>query len=496
LYLILTLGALSVLMTLVLTPIVRDGIGKFGFLDHPDGVRKKHVTAVPRVGGIAIAVAYVGTFAIAFLLPFSYTFVMRRALPSILQLALVASVVFLTGVLDDLVGLSAWQKLLGIGGAGVLAYMAGIRVDVHLLNFLPAWPWLGFVITVVWLVGCTNAFNLIDGMDGLASGVGLVATLAMLIAALTQGNMPLALATMPLAGCLLGFLRYNFNPASVFLGDSGSLLIGFLLGCYGALWSEKSVTLIALTVPLLALSIPLMDVLLSVVRRYLRNRPIFAPDRGHIHHKLLDRGLSPKKAVLTIYGFCSVVAILSLLMSALHSKFSGLIVIAFCAMAWFGIRHLEYGEFAMAGRMFLQGRFRQIIDSETKLLEFEKALAQSVNLDECWKELVSWSREFGFVGVQMTTQGATLEDFGTHDAKGVWEVRIALANAQYVTFFRNMDSDASPLILSALVGSVQRGLQTSLDKTDASEQEVVRIPAAAELYYTTSAAAGVAKVTH
>jgi UDP-GlcNAc:undecaprenyl-phosphate GlcNAc-1-phosphate transferase len=420
---------------------------------------------------------------------------MRRALPSILQLAMVASVVFLTGVLDDLVGLSAWQKLLGIGGAGVLAYMAGIRVDIHLLNFLPAWPWLGFVITVVWLVGCTNAFNLIDGMDGLAAGVGLVATLAMLIAALTQGNMPLALATMPLAGCLLGFLRYNFNPASVFLGDSGSLLIGFLLGCYGALWSEKSVTLIALTVPLLALSIPLMDVLLSVMRRYLRNRPIFAPDRGHIHHKLLERGLSPKKAVLTIYGFCSVVAILSLLMSALHSKFSGLIVIAFCAVAWFGIRHLEYGEFAMAGRMFLKGRFRQIIDSETKLLDFEKALAQTTNLDECWKELVSWSREFGFVGVQMTTQGAVLEDFGTHDAKGVWELRIALANAQYITFFRNVDSDAGSIILSALVGTVQRGLEKSLDKGDAPEPEVVRIQPAAELYYTARATVGGSKVS-
>ena len=152
-------------------------------------------------------------------------------------------------------------------------------------------------------------------MDGLAAGVGLVATVTMVIAALTQGNLPLALATIPLAGCLLGFLRYNFNGASVFLGDSGSLLIGFLLGCYGALWSEKSVTLVALTVPLLAVSIPLLEVALSIVRRYLRNRPIFEADRGHIHHKLLERGLSPKGAVLTIYAFCGVVAMLSLVAS-------------------------------------------------------------------------------------------------------------------------------------------------------------------------------------
>lgn len=495
-YLILTLGALSVLMALVLTPIVRDSVGKFGFLDHPDGVRKKHTTAVPRVGGIAIVIAYVATFAIAFLLPFSYTFVLRKALPNILQLSMVASMVFLTGVLDDLVGLTAWQKLTGIGGASALAYWAGIRVDIHLFHFLPSWPWLGLVITVIWLVGCANAFNLIDGMDGLAAGVGLVATLAMLIAALTQGNMPLALATMPLAGCLLGFLKYNFNPASVFLGDSGSLFIGFLLGCYGALWSEKSVTLIALTAPLLALSIPLLDVLLSVSRRYLRNRPIFQADRGHIHHKLLERGFSPKTAVLTIYGFCSVVAILSLLMSALHSKFSGLIVIAFCAVTWFGIRHLEYAEFAMAGRMFLQGRFRQIIDSETKLLDFEKALGQTASIDECWKELSSWSREFGFQGVQTNVGGTVLEDFGSHSAKGVWELRIPLPAGQYVTFFRDLVSDSNSLILSAFVNSVQRGMQSSLDKASAPQPEVVRIPASAEMYYTAGAAAGGAKASN
>src|SRR6202030_2865805 len=113
-FLILTLGALSIFLALILTPLVRDHVGKFGFLDHPDGVRKKHATAVPRVGGIAIAIAHVTTFAIAFVLPFSYTFVLRQALPAILQLTMVGSVVLLTGILDDLVGLTAWQKLLGI----------------------------------------------------------------------------------------------------------------------------------------------------------------------------------------------------------------------------------------------------------------------------------------------------------------------------------------------------------------------------------------------
>lgn len=497
-FLIFTLGVISIILALIVTPLVRDCLGKF-FLDHPDGDRKQHKKAVPCVGGIAIVLSYAATFAIALALPFTYTYVLHNALSNILQLSLVAAVVFLTGVVDDLLGLNAWQKLIGIGGAAVLAFYAGIRVDIHILHSLPAWPWLGFAITVLWLVGCTNAFNLIDGMDGLAAGVGLVATLTMLIAALTQGNLPLALATMPLAGCLFGFLRYNFNPASVFLGDSGSLLIGFLLGCYGALWSEKSVTLVALTVPLLAVSIPLLDVALSITRRYLRNRPIFKGDRGHIHHKLLDRGLSPKNAVLTIYALCSFVAIFSLLVSATHNQFSGLIVILFCAAAWVGIQHLEYPEFAMAGRMFLKGKFRQIIDVETRLLDFEKSLAHAANIEECWTKVLAGTREFGFQGVRMSLSGRVFEDFGADNDGRVWQLRIPLAESQYVNFFRDFNSELNPLILSAFVGSVERGLKSAVGRLKAKSgtrvADVIRMPAPAPLFYTAGAGGGASRAS-
>jgi len=495
LFLIFTLGGISILLALILTPLVRDSIGKFGFLDHPDGDRKMHATALPRVGGIAIVISYIATFGLALALPFTYTYVLRNALPNIIQLGLVGGVVFLTGVLDDLLGLNAWQKLIGIASAAVLAFLAGIRVEIHFLQSLPGGPWLSFAITVIWLIACTNAFNLIDGMDGLAAGVGLVATLTMLIAALTQGNLPLALATMPLAGCLLGFLRYNFNPASVFLGDSGSLLIGFLLGCYGALWSEKSVTLVALTVPLLSVSIPLLDVGLSIFRRFLRDRPIFKGDRGHIHHKLLDRGLSPKKAVLTIYGLCGLVAVLSLLVNATHNQYSGLIVLLFCGAAWIGIQHLEYPEFAMAGKMFLKGKFRQIIDSETRLLEFETALARATNVEECWTRVLSGTREFGFQGVRLSINGTVFEDLGPRNGHPVWQLRIPLAHAHYINFFRDFSSEINPLILSAFVKSVERGLKASVErglrpKAANRAPEVIRIPAAAHLFYAASAGAG------
>lgn len=472
-FLILTLGALSLALALLLTPFVRDSIGKLGFLDHPDGTRKKHPSPIPRVGGIAIVIAYVATFAIALALPFTYTHVLHEALGNILPLTLVGSIVFLTGVLDDLIGLNAWQKLIGIGGASVLAYCTGIRVNIHLFPGFSAGPWLSFVITVVWLVGCTNAFNLIDGMDGLAAGVGLVSAVTMLLAALTQNNLPLALATMPLAGCLLGFLRYNFNSASVFLGDSGSLLIGFLLGCFGAFWSEKSVTLVALTVPLLALSIPLLDVAISILRRFLRNRPIFQADRGHIHHKLLDLGLTPKGTVLTIYGVCSLVAALSLMVGALHNRFSGLIVILFCGAAWVGIRRLEYAEFAMAGKMFLGGRFRRIIDAEARLKDFETALEKAGSMGECWSRICATSSDFGFRGVRMSIHGRVFEEFPTRSGGRMWQIRIPLASSHYINFFRDFDAEMNPVILSAFVSSVERILQNRIAQ---HEQELLRMP--------------------
>lgn len=483
-FLILTLGILSVALSLILTPLVRDSVGRIGFMDHPDGHRKKHHKPIPRVGGIAIVLAYVSTFAIALALPFSYTSVLHGAVPQILQLSLVAAIVFLTGVLDDLIGLAARQKLIGLVGAAMLAYAVGIRVDIHLFNNLPNAPWLGFAITVLWLVGCANAFNLIDGMDGLAAGVGLVSTVTMLVAALSQGNLPLALATLPLAGCLLGFLRYNFNPASVFLGDSGSLLIGFLLGCYGALWSEKSVTLLALTAPLLAVSIPLLDVILSVLRRYLRNRPIFEADRGHIHHKLLDRGFTTRRAVLTIYAFCGLVAVLSLLVNAVNNRFSGLIVLLFCGAAWVGIRHLDYAEFAAAGRMFLGGKFRRIIDAETRLLNFESSLAKAADVDECWNKLREGSSEFGFHGARMSIQGGVFEEVRGRHSQPLWQLRIPLQAGDYVNFYCDFSVEMDPLILNQFVGSVERGLNAWLD---AQQPEPLRIPAA-KLYYTATAA--------
>ena len=180
------------------------------------------------------------------------------------------------GILDDLIGIEPWHKLIGQIIAGGLAYWAGIHVQGF--GGYNLGPWWSIPLTILWLVGCTNAINLIDGIDGLATGVALFATCTTLIAALLQHNLALALAVVPLAGCLLGFLRYNFNPATIFLGDSGSLFIGFLLGYFSVLWSQKAATMLGMTAPLIALSVPLLDTGLAIFRRFLRRQPIFGAD--------------------------------------------------------------------------------------------------------------------------------------------------------------------------------------------------------------------------
>lgn len=469
-FLIATLSSLSCLFALILTPLVRDRIGPHGFLDRPDGVRKKHSAPVPRVGGIAIALAYCLTFATALILPFSYTQILRSSFGASWRFAIPALVVFVTGVLDDLLGLTPTKKLCGIGIAGMLAVWAGIRVDLHLLT--SAHPLLSAAFTVVWLAGCTNAFNLIDGMDGLAAGVGFLATVAMMLAGLTTGNLPLVLATLPLAGCLLGFLFFNFSPASVFLGDAGSLLIGFLLGSYGALWSQKSVTLVALIAPAMALSVPMVDVGLSIARRFLRNRPIFEADRGHIHHKLLDLGLTPRKVVLSIYGFGALAAALSLLAGASQNRFSGLIIIGFCGFAFLGIKHLDYTEFKTAGQMFLKGGFRRIIDAETRLVELEQALLNARDLEECWGMVLAGSREFGFGGVRMSAHSGLFETLPRGTTGRSWQVRIPLTHSHYINFTRDFESNIDPVVLSAFVDCMERGLKR---KVGAPRSEVIQI---------------------
>jgi UDP-GlcNAc:undecaprenyl-phosphate GlcNAc-1-phosphate transferase len=461
-YLIFGLGFAAFVFSLILTPLIRDGLGRFGLVDRPDGGRKRHAGPIPRVGGIAIALAYVASFGVMLALPFSYGSEVSMALPNIWKLFWAAGLVLATGLFDDLVGYFPWQKLVGQIWAATIAYFAGVQI--HFFADNPWQLWWNIPLSILWLVGCMNAFNLIDGLDGLAAGVGLFATITMLLAAFANHNLQLALVTMPLAGALIGFLRYNFNPASVFLGDCGSLLIGFLLGCYGVLWSQKSATLLGMTAPLMALAIPLLDAGLSIIRRFLRHQPIFGADHGHIHHMLLARGLTVRKVALLLYTICGIGAALSLTLDALQNEFAGLIVVLFCVSAWIGIQHLGYTEFAAARQLIVKGTFRRIIDYQTKLNQFERELQECASLADCWTQLVAGSRDFGFHSVRMMVNSKVFETVITPDKRGpFWQMRIPLMEWEYINFNRDVGGDPmTPLMVGGFADMVGRVLPSKI----------------------------------
>ena len=388
-------------ISVILTPILRDVFRSYNVVDQP-GVRRVHVYPIPRIGGIPIAVAY----AVAL-----YTFSGESVGLSgpVMKLLPGAGMIFLTGLVDDFFNLRPVVKLGGQIVAALLVFWSGLSIStLGSNNTLPFW--LDLPLTVFWLLLTTNALNLIDGLDGLCAGIGMVATLALLVAALLYGNQPLVYATMPLACALAGFLCYNINPATVFLGDSGALLIGFLLGCYGMIWTQKTSTLLSLLVPIIALSVPLLDVSVAVFRRLVRKQPIFGADRAHIHHRLLDRGLTPKRAVLVLYLFAATAAGLALLLIAPQAaRFRNVVLVLLLIAIWLGLRELRYKEFNFLGRMVFGGEWQQSLQQTLRLDHLTASLAAAQTQAAWWMAIVETARTCEWTSLQWTHARGTQE---------------------------------------------------------------------------------------
>jgi UDP-GlcNAc:undecaprenyl-phosphate/decaprenyl-phosphate GlcNAc-1-phosphate transferase len=398
------LALLAFVVVLVATPLVRDVSLRRGVVDLPDSTRKLHQLPVPRTGGVAIALGCVFTCAVFLLSPLRT--VVDTDLQVLAALLGATSVVFATGLLDDLYGLGARGKFAGLTVAACVAwYYAGVDVRVVAGFEIPGW-W-SLPVTVIWLVGCANAFNLIDGVDGLASGIGLVACLTTLFAALLSDNLPLALAMAPLAGALFAFLRYNFNPASIFLGDCGSLTIGFVLGCCGALWSQKATTLVGMLAPLMALSVPLLDTGLTILRRFMRRRPIFTADRNHIHHRLLENGLTHRHVFVALCGMGLLAGTFALVQTATHSRYGGLLAMVFAVAVWVSVRVLGYAEFTTARYLASTNVFRQMLDVHVEMQHIEQRLGRAATRADVWAAVRDAAQSFGFVQVIMTLEGET-----------------------------------------------------------------------------------------
>ncbi|HJU41416.1 MAG TPA: MraY family glycosyltransferase [Vicinamibacterales bacterium] len=325
----LLLGFSSAALALFLTPLIGRGSAALGLVDAPGG-RKVHAQSVPRLGGVAVVAAA----SLALLLVPAFVPGPRDAgMWIVLRPVIIGAVlIFLAGLADDVRGLAPGPKLIVEFAAAAAVMASGLLIER--ISFLgTTWPlgWLSYPITAAWLVGLTNAFNLIDGIDGLAPGIAALAGAACGAILIVRGHQPEAMLLAAFVGAMLGFLVYNFAPASIFLGDSGSLVAGFLLASTAIAGWQKGATALASAVPLLIFALPIADAATTLVRRIVARpadgrsitatlRRIAEPDREHIHHRLLSLGWSVPRTVIILYGVTALLSILALATAQVDTK--------------------------------------------------------------------------------------------------------------------------------------------------------------------------------
>jgi UDP-GlcNAc:undecaprenyl-phosphate GlcNAc-1-phosphate transferase len=447
----------SLVVCFALTPFLRDFFGFLGFVDKPDSYRKMHGRPIPRVGGMALMTGYFVAF-LALTLGWRLGFIDTSdpSLRLMVRLSPAVILIFAVGLYDDLKGLSPWTKLAGQAAAASYACWVGVRLAAP-----PGYTGPMIVIDLVgicWLVLCANAFNLIDGLDGLATGVALIAAASLLLAALIHHNLGLAAAIAPLVGALLGFLYFNFNPASIFLGDCGSLLIGFLLGCYGLMWNQHAKTGLSMAAPFVALAFPVFEVGLSIIRRFLRNRPIFGSDRNHIHHRILSLGLSHRDAALVLYGVAGLVAMVAVLQTIVRPQFATMLLLVFFVGAFVGCKRLGYLEFNLLGEFLFSGEFRRTLRNGIHLREYEQRIAGARTVEECWQALKSACREAEFNYVSMRVNGLYFEDEVQPAFGAGSRLHIRLSRSDEATFGHDPRLPAQAMLIAPLAERLQETL--------------------------------------
>ena len=302
--------AVSLLVAYVMTPPVKRFAEKVGAIDVPKDNRRVHDHPIPRMGGLAIFIGFV--LSLIFFVPMS---------TKVLGLLVGSVIIAVMGGVDDIVSLNPWVKLAGQIVAALVAIRCGLVFDVISNPNIFAEEtyieigWLSVPLTMLWIVGCTNAVNLIDGLDGLAVGVSAISSLTMLIVSLFVSEPVVSIILAALTGACLGFMPYNLNPAKIFMGDVGSQLLGFVLSTASIMGLFKLHAIITFFVPLLALALPLADTIFAFFRRILHGQSPFKADKGHFHHRLLAMGLNQKQVVAVLYGISAVLGLLAVLMA-------------------------------------------------------------------------------------------------------------------------------------------------------------------------------------
>ncbi len=356
---------LPALIALAITPWVMKVAGWIGAIDQP-GERKVHVNPTPRLGGLAVFLSVAG--AVGVISSIHHTFLSSLWIADTAGLVLAAALILVLflGIWDDMKQLGPGIKFVVQLAVASFVYWGGYRIS-SVTNLLGTGSLeLGvfdYIVTVVWIIGVTNAINLIDGLDGLAAGVTMISCLTIVPIALLSDDPGSAFVALLIAGALLGFLRYNFNPARIFLGDSGSLFLGFALAIVSVRSSTKGSTAFAILIPVLAIGLPIMDTLLSMIRRFLSSllpqqnttstplkgklKKMFLPDRSHIHHRLIAHGFSHRNAVLTLYLVSCVLGIGALSILMVNNFMASLILSGVALLIMVGVRKLGYREMAI-----------------------------------------------------------------------------------------------------------------------------------------------------
>lgn len=496
--------------SLLLTPVVGRLCERFGWLDKPGDKRRLHRRAVPCLGGVAVFISLLLALSI---LPFIHNLLtqsLRSSRFGFFTVLAPATLVFLFGIYDDLRGTGARFKFTVQGLAGLLFYLLGGRIETLSIPFVGSVTLpevLGCALTVLWVTAISNAFNLIDGMDGLAAGAALFASLVMLIVALMLGNPLVAVVAVALCGVLIGFLRYNFNPASIFLGDSGALFIGFTLAALSVPGAQKASTAVAVAIPLVAFGLPILDTGFAMLRRYISGQPIFQGDREHIHHKLLERGWSQRRVAVVLYLVCALFGLVALLfVNDVGMRTTGLVLfIVGVGVVFLGSR-LRYHEMdevrASMKRNFGERRLR--VANNIKVRRASRAMSKATNLNDIFGALQDMLEfgEFIYATVQLGRAGDTqryeqilarekrsrllrkaevrggllcwqwergdIEEEEILGSGHFWSLRLPLSTERggwgYINLYREFDSDALLLDINYLCSLFQREMAQAAER--------------------------------
>jgi len=397
---------ISALVGSVLTPLLRNWAVRRGMLDHASNSRKIHALPVPRVGGLAIVAAF---FLPLLGLLFVDTGVARlfRSEPAeVAGLFLGGLAIAALGLFDDVRNLRARWKLLVQLAVGLLMYGLGFRIDEIANPFGGAnlqLGMLGLPLTVLWYAGVINAMNLIDGLDGLAGGVAFIGISSAFVVAVLRGDALMMLFGAALAGAIVGFLFYNFNPASIFMGDTGSMFLGFVLASAAIQTHHKSSAAVAMLAPVVALGLPIGDTLLAMIRRLLRGRPMFQADREHIHHLLLARGLSHRAACLSLYGVALVLGAAAVLLTVVASGWQAVLVtMPLVAAGALFLRWLGYARFERVPEV-AEIR-RRNLEVRAQVREAGDALRHAAEVSDIWRIVRAAAPALGAQGVALRLQ--------------------------------------------------------------------------------------------